>query len=912
MLKNPPSNCNGFCRLPSYFFILALWISVGLGNSFADESKPLSFTGAEWIWYPEGDPAVHALQGTRWFRKTFEVPADSTVKSAFLVSTCDDSLEIFVNGKMAATRSDWQKPGTDDITSFLHPGSNVIAIAGTNGTPGPTGLLARLRITLTDGREVSVGTDATWLTSNEAVSDWLLPTGGTGWKAALSMYPAGEGPWGIQPWMNLAANDAIPDDFVRIEVPGLEKEMELWRELYWHYYKTAPLTGTATIWDALMPVPMLTIATSSGNRLTRTRAAWRKTLAEKRYLDEEGYVSQDQHTSIAHPLGWPFPTWVVMPDGTYIAGKTTGWHFFNRARGAIWPWLFPAFEAQHRMADTAIEGWELHDLESLGGAPDGRWKLRVTGPNPSLTAPAHGLPIEAFCSPFLQIRHLAPKGMPKEAKIAVQWSGADSKFDVSREVPVSAKGHNPWVSEGGDELCLAPMYKHKDWTGIISGLKFLFQGFPQDTVLQIDSIFTTFDTRTAASNGAFLLGSTDYFRLTGDLEFLKVRLADMRKALRYAREQMGADKHGLINPEWVGQDARPGYLRNEAGEYIPQIGHGVGMDIIPYGHDDLYSTNFYFGGLSGMIELEEAIALHPEWKLSPPDPGQDAAALRVHAAKVRSSVHKKLFNPTTGRYGGSRDDLGTLRDYGHTMVNMDAVYYGLAESDDARSVMDWLDGRRIIETDTAKGPDIYHWEFAPRFGTLKNSDWWIWLWRGHEHAYNDQCQDGGTWFSISAQDIVNRAKILGPDNAWKRVSEILAWYGRVKEAGGFRSYYKDPAKGTLQGGGTAGSLGLDNEFVENVRAPYALIEAIIGFRPLPDGLEIKPRLPSSWPSAKVSGLAFRDQVIDLELSADTITLHPRGGTSQPARIVVPEGFSGPQNPVTLTGGTPVTFTRQSL
>ena len=224
--------------------------------------------------------------------------------------------------------------------------------------------------------------------------------------------------------------------------------------------------------------------------------------------------------------------------------------------------------------------------------------------------------------------------------------------------------------------------------------------------------------------------------------------------------------------------------------------------------------------------------------------------------------------------------------------------------------MDWLDGKRIIEGDTAKGADIYHWEFAPRFGTLKNSDWWNWLWKGHEHAYDAQCQDGGTWFSLSAQDLINRANILGGDNAWKRLSEILAWYSKVKDAGGFRAYYNEPSKGTLQGGGTAGALGLDNEFVENVRAPYAVLEGVIGFRPTPDGLAILPRLPKAWPSAKVTGLAFRDQVLDLELTHDSITVTVRGGTPQTILLTLPEGFDTPSTLVILQEGKPLIVTKK--
>lgn len=865
---------------------------------------------SEWIWFAEGSPDTTAPEGTRWFRKTFDLPLNVNVKRATLVSTCDDAQEVFLNKKRVGATGSWNEVTPWDVTAEVKGGVNVLAVRGTNSGLSPAGLLALLEIELSDGTVKRIPTDATWLAANQEDSLWLLPDGGKSkiWQPALSTQMAGSGPWAAQPWMGLSSNDVIPEDFIRIEVPGFEKEMELWRELYWKYYGPAPLATTATIWDALMPVPLLTPAMPASRRLERTRKAWKRTLQTVRTLDADGYVSQDQHYSLAHPLGWPFPSWVVMPDGTYIAGKTTGWHFFNRGRGAIYNWLFPAFEAQKRIAEGAVDGWELVDLESMGGETDGRWKLKVTGPHPTMTAPAHGLPIEAFCSPFLQLRHRAPAGLAADAQIAVRWRElGEESFSASREVRTSARGHNPWVPEGGDELCLAPMFKDPEWKGTITGLQFEFEGFREGDVLEVDSIFTTFDTRTPASNGAYLIGCTDYFRLTHDLEYLRKQLPNMRRALRYAREELGANKHGLINPGWVGQDGRSGYTTEDGKTRILQIGHGVGMDIIPYGHDDLYSTNFYFGGLSGMIELEEAIARNPAWKLPPPESGEDAASLRQHADFVRKSVRERLFNPETGRLGGARDDLGQLHDYGHSMVNLDAVYYGLADVETARSIMEWLSGKRIVSSDTAQGADIYHWEFAPRFGTLRNADWWSWLWDGLNHDYNAQCQDGGTWLSISSQDLINRARVLGGDNAWERLEGILSWYARVKEAGGFRAYYNDPSKGTLQGGGTAGALGLDNEFVENVRAPYAVIEGIIGYRPTADGLEILPRLPAIWPSAKVTGLAFRDQTLEVDLLPNQITLRAVGGTPQTLRIVLPEDFGGTKPSVTLTPGTPLVF-----
>ena len=68
--------------------------------------------------------------------------------------------------------------------------------------------------------------------------------------------------------------------------------------------------------------------------------------------------------------------------------------------------------------------------------------------------------------------------------------------------------------------------------------------------------------------------------------------------------------------------------------------------------------------------------------------------------------------------------------------------------------------------------------------------------------------DGGAVFGFSYHDLMARLKVLGPDNAWQRLREIIPWFEEVQAAGGYRKYYDGSREGSLQGGGTAGGLGL--------------------------------------------------------------------------------------------------------
>jgi hypothetical protein len=109
-------------------------------------------------------------------------------------------------------------------------------------------------------------------------------------------------------------------------------------------------------------------------------------------------------------------------------------------------------------------------------------------------------------------------------------------------------------------------------------------------------------------------------------------------------------------------------------------------------------------------------------------------------------------------------------------VNLDAIWYGLANDENARTAMDWISGARIVEGDTSTGTDIYHWRFGPRATTLRNVEWYAFPWTRPEHIpWGGQVQDGGAVLGFTFYDLMARLKVYGPDNAWQRLVEILQW-----------------------------------------------------------------------------------------------------------------------------------------
>ncbi|MFN3422815.1 MAG: rhamnosidase, partial [Armatimonadota bacterium] len=118
----------------------AQWI--GYDEPIPWEERLLTFSGCRWIWFPENNPRQNAPVGTRYFRKTFELPADRKVVRARILFTVDNQFVLFVNGVEVA-RSDgkefaWRRPQTAEVTNLLRAGKNVLAVAATN-EGGPAG-----------------------------------------------------------------------------------------------------------------------------------------------------------------------------------------------------------------------------------------------------------------------------------------------------------------------------------------------------------------------------------------------------------------------------------------------------------------------------------------------------------------------------------------------------------------------------------------------------------------------------------------------------------------------------------------------------------------------------------------------------------------------------------------------------
>ena len=627
-------------------------------------------------------------------------------------------------------------------------------------------------------------------------------------------------------------------------------------------------------------------------------------------IDSEGYVHTHQHYSHAHDHGWPFPLWTQAAatcDG--VKGKTVGWHFRKNGdpRWPLWAFLNNWNHPEY-FGESATAGWGLENCRSLG-IVDNKWRIEATGTSPAIITPA-GMEIEAFQAPFLQLRYRQTADLYRSTPPYVEWlREGDTDFGPDRRVYIYPNMEEHSNQSGVPHAMLA-MHRHPLWKGKIKRMRIALAPGKSQGQFDIDSFFTVYDTRHPINNPIFILASWDYFRWTGDLDFLRRNINRMRRAMRYQMTEMGGLKHNYILNTWPGHDGIPGWITNEDGGKTVQGGHGIGnnyYDLIPFGWKDCYSTMQYYASLVAMSRLEAAIANHPGWDIPKGVLALDAITLSEHAAAVKETGNRVFWNDKTGRYFACIDKTGKKYDYGFTWLGLEAIWFDFATKQHAQSIMDWIDGRRIVEGDTSTGSDIYRWRFGPRVTTLRNLEWYGQGWVSPESIpWGNQIQDGGAVLGFAFYDLWSRLEVLGSDNAWERFTAICDWEKEVHAAGGYRAYYADGKKGTtLQGGGTAGGIGIDFEFFESSLIPSFITCGLLGINPDADTLHITPNLPAQCPAIAIHNLQYHDTRMNIRATADTVeietlTTPPSGLTIRFDKPRISQDTDKPQTSFVIT------------
>ena len=504
--------------------------------------------------------------------------------------------------------------------------------------------------------------------------------------------------------------------------------------------------------------------------------------------------------------------------------------------------------------------------------------------------------IDAFNAPFLQLRWRR-SGTPPEGSLPwIEWKRGGRHVLLAPIgavfFPVETREEHQGVT--GANHALVEMWRHPRWKGRIIALRIALAPGERDVTFEMDSFFTVYDTRHPINNPIYILAAWNLFRWTGDLAFLREIMPRLRKALRHQQTEMkGFAALGIRNP-WPGHDGLAGYVREEDGSKTFHLGHGIGnnyFDLLPFGGEDCYATSQYLAATRILARLERLIRDHPEWGVPREGPVQDPDRLEAHAARVREAANARFWNSETRRFAACIDTSGMMHDYGFTFLNLDSIWYGLAERSRAEAILAWLDGKRIVAGDTSRGEDIYRWRFGPRCTTRRNIDWYGQAWHGPETIpWGGQVQDGGAVLGFSFHDLWARLRVLGPDAAWRRLEGLLDWDREVRASGDYRAYYAVPGRGSLQGGGTPGGLGIDHEFLESCLPPSIVVLGFLGLDPDGTVLNVRPRLPAACPAMAARDLQVLGARIHILARDGEIRIELPEPPPRPLPVALPAGY----------------------
>lgn len=637
--------------------------------------------------------------------------------------------------------------------------------------------------------------------------------------------------------------------------------------------------------------------------------------------------------------GWPFPSYNTVGNS-----RARGWEFAN---GVTTGWSV-TLNGKNKTVETEVN-------------PQGDGKIVVSSAADSLNEIEFvspymraGTGIDCSWAPFLEfdIRITDTVSKPNTSFVDdmfVYFRHDGEEWDDSRMVSYSefATTGDMTVTANFNRHIYFPMYLHPEWgtsaeaQDEIAQFKLVIRskddGATHRGTVKLNFARAQFDTRQTNNIGIFLQTAQKYLEFSGDIATLERNLPRFRKAAQfligYCNGANGLiDKSGFVGAE------------GSKGEFGTSIGNGY-WDMLSTPTVSLYANLFFYRAIEAMLKIEKTAAengieqpMPKVWNKTATaevsfDSDMTVNALETLLGKIRAQIQKPIsatektgfWDETKGRFIEGFDSDGDAVDYGYVMYNLEAIATGVATDAQAKSILDWVNGDRIVEADkneydaqsyaagkkgSAINADgsvssegtlgIYDFEFAPRVSTVKNTNHYYWAWNGNV-PYAEQLQDGGATMYVSYYDILSRISTRGATDAFNRLKEIQVWYEKVKEAAdkahaespesgyngkNFYLAYYDQVGITLQGAdengvGGAGTLGLAYEFLESSMLYSAVPYGFFGISAEENGtLCVSPEMPASLDWWKMENLLYRGVRYDITIAKNMVSVdYVRGNTA---------------------------------
>ena len=648
--------------------------------------------------------------------------------------------------------------------------------------------------------------------------------------------------------------------------------------------------------------------------------------------------------------GWPFPFWKAATNspldlGQYPGLKTMAFEFNgNREEDSSWNNVNGNFKIRD------IDGYA-----TFSCSKQNTFRFYKSNIDKVLTS-SKG--INTRCAPFVEIDMSFNGENVKDYYVIYKTKeGGDTWFKSAQKTYATNRVNN--FANYNDRQYLA-LYLNEQWDKqIITDIGIEFVSDSNNMTIKngiINYIRPNYDTRQSNATLQWLLALNNYISYTRDLNFLKSIMPKARRAMLFLLHALKGEE-GLIDVSYLYGHNGIGLDFDESGDFVLDCFNGVAngwWDVSVNSEIALEPNIYFYEALNGFAKLEQMVIdnnlsikqvskiRNKNFKIdedviynySPSYFSELASTLKarveqeVNPVFMPNGLYKNeggFYYSKTGRFvDGINEKTGKIHDYGNTAFNEQAVAIGLGNKEQQLSIMKWIDGQRIVSGDLSKGDDIYFYEFAPRAHTVDAIEsfnftafnTWIQLLEGYD-LYNRQVQDGGATMMFSYYDLVARAKVLGAENAYRRLDEIKKWYMKIlnSEYHGYgtefyNDYYmqieaenirKNPDQEgyfVLQNSERvgAGTLGLDGEFLENVIMTKSIPDAFMGMIANDNTLELTHRYDSKG-YLQVDNCSFIDCSYSMYVDKESISIKNIKGLAykeQKIKFIYPTSSSNPK------------------
>lgn len=690
-------------------------------------------------------------------------------------------------------------------------------------------------------------------------------------------------------------------------------------------------------WQEWMSLAYYPINSLDGGR---DRIAGLRKILSNIPVDRYGYVWQESDLvrdalsnlhSGEHRMGWPFPT------SYHTDGMSTSWDF-NGEDATQWDSNIGAELLNGLYCATVDE--PVSNIEFVSPAP-----RKIT----------EG--ICAYYTPLLDIdlRMYTPDSANIEDVYVWYTTMEDPEWSEDKRVSVNEKAFIAYeYTPIYEHMIVLPMYAEEGWnsdkelTSYIRQIKVEIvpkEGKQVTGKFGLSYVRSTMDTRHTDNLTLLISALRQDYDYTGDIEYLKENITRARKAINFYMQMYDGTRHLNDSSYLVGHDSdKTSSWR--ADRIAMSLGNGY-WDISFMPQFDFHTNTYFHEALVDLAYLESilesrgidvnkedatVLTANRRFEHGTSAYTHTSESLYQIADEVLKELRKSVnttdktgfWDEATGRFiAGYADAEDKWYDYGYTMWNLEAIYYGIATDEQAKSIMDWISGKRIIEKDKygSQGEDIYYFELAPRTNTYSEENQYDVGMFSSIYAdvsgikYGEtQVQNGGAIMYVSFYDLMSRMQTYGANDAYNRLLGIKDWYQDVYDyyitSDNYKTHpdrfywdyyckgqWENPAqktyypqngiKGTQERNDGGGIIGIDGEFLESILPMAAIPYGFLGIDSL-DGvtMQIAPQIPDALDYMGMENLLFNGVKYDVTAFANGVMVNSVRGDAAGLKLQI--------------------------